>query len=98
MYAPSGPSGSDDHFDRHQFNELQKRFDATANDPKARAALKKELTSTKGHTSAAKLDARIASATKKAPAKPAPKAPAKSAPKPVAKKSAPKAAAVKKKK
>ena len=75
--APFGSYGSDDYFDRHQYNELQKRFDSTANDPRARAAFKKEITSPykKGPKSAERLDARIAAARKPA-AKPAPKAPA----------------------
>ena len=45
--APFGSSGSDDYFDRHKFNELKKRFDSTANDPRAKAAFKKEITSKK---------------------------------------------------
>jgi hypothetical protein len=85
--APFGPSGSDDYFDRHKFNELQKRFDSTANDPKARAALKKELTSKRGPTSVEKLDAKI-SAAKKPFAKPTTKASV--AKKPVPKKPVPK--------
>ena len=72
--TPLGPFGSDDYFDRHKFNELKKRFDSTANDPRARAAFKKEITSKKGPKSAERLDARIAAARKPA-AKPAPKAP-----------------------
>ena len=95
--APFGPSGSDDYFDRHKFNEMQKRFDSTANDPKARAALKKELTSRGGpkvgYTSAEKLDAAIAKA-KKPSAKPTTKASVVKKPAPakasVAKKPAPK--------
>ena len=71
--APFGSSGSDDYFDRHTFNELKKRFDATANDPRARAAFKKEITSKKGPKSAERLDARIAAARKPA-AKPTPSA------------------------
>jgi hypothetical protein len=85
--APFGSSGSDDYFDRHKFNELKKRYDSTENDPRARAAFKKEITSKKGPKSAERLDARIAaarkpaakptpSAAKKPIAKPAPKAPA----------------------
>jgi hypothetical protein len=84
--TPFGSSGSDDYFDRHKFNELKKRFDSTANDPRARASLKKEITSKKGPKSAERLDARIAaarkptakpapSAAKKPAARPAPKAP-----------------------
>ena len=73
--APFGSSGSDDYFDRHKFNELKKRYDSTENDPRAKAAFKKEITSKKGPKSAERLDARIAAARKPA-AKPAPKAPA----------------------
>jgi len=91
--APFGPSGSDDYFDRHKFNELKKRFDSTANDPKARAALKKEFTSRGGRPkSAEKLDAAIAKA-KKPSAKPTPSA-AKAS---VAKRPAPAKASVAKK-
>jgi hypothetical protein len=57
-YAPFGSSGSDDYFDRHKFNELKKRHDSTANDPRARAAFKKEF------------ESKAAAATKKPTAKP----------------------------
>jgi hypothetical protein len=74
--APFGSSGSDDYFDRHKFNELKKRVDATANDPRARARLKKEVES-KAAAAIKKPAARLlSSAAKKPAARPAPKAPA----------------------
>jgi hypothetical protein len=84
--TPFGSSGSDDYFDRHKFNELQKRFDSTANDPRARAAFKKEITSPykKGPKSAERLDARIAAA-RKPTAKPTPRAAKKPAARPAPK-------------
>ena len=82
--APFGSSGSDDYFDRHKFNELKKRIDATANDPRARARLKKEVES-KAAAAIKKPAARLlSSAAKKPAAKPATKAPVAKKP-PVAK-------------
>ena len=82
--APFGPSGSDDYFDRHKFNELQKRFDSTANDPRARASLKKEVESKAAAATKKPAAKPTPSAAKKPTAKPAPKAPV--AKKPVPKK------------
>jgi hypothetical protein len=71
--APFGSSGSDDYFDRHKFNELKKRHDSTANDPRARAAFKKEF------------ESKAAAATKKPTAKPTPSAAKKPTAKPATK-------------
>ena len=71
--TPVGSSGSDDYFDRHKFNELKKRSDSTANDPRARARLKKEV------------ESKAAAATKKPAAKPTPSAARKRAAKPTPK-------------
>ena len=71
--APFGSSGSDDYFGKANFNELKKRFDSTANDPKARASFKKEF------------ESKAAAATKKPAAKPLPSAAKKPAAKPTTK-------------